>query len=111
MAGIQFTVSYTQSDDSKNGTITFNGVGILASGRLDKVGDFVFVDSFRAQGLDVTVECVRTSRKRMQIRSIFLTGGVVEGGGGLLEGDFCYDNVCTVVEKVLDDVKIDFDTY
>ena len=109
MAGIQFNVSYTQSDDSNNGTITFNGVGKLASGRLDKVGDFVFVDTFSAQRLDVTVECVRTSKKAMQIRIIFLSGGGLSGSP-IMGTEECYDNVCTVIEKVLDDVKIDFDT-
>ena len=107
MAGIQFSVSYTQDNDGQPGRITFvndgNSMIKTASGRLDKQGDFVFADGFTAQGLNVTVECVRTSKKTMQIRIIFVS---TKRGDGSTD---CYETPCTVVEKVLDDVKIDFD--
>ncbi len=104
MAGVPFNVSYTQDDDGQPGRITLNAIIKSASGRLDKQGDFVFADGFSAEGFNVTVECVRTSKKTMQIRIIF-----VSGSNNALEDGQCYEIPCTVVEKVLDDVKIDFD--
>jgi hypothetical protein len=72
MANVSFTVRYTQSDNASGpGEITFNGVTQTASGRLDDVGNFVFAQGFSAEGYDVVIECVRTSKHRMQIRIIF----------------------------------------
>ncbi len=96
---IPFNVSYTQQDDGNPGSITLNDDTITASGRLDNIGGFVSAGGFSPVGdfTSITVECVRTSKKTMQIRILFLKdeGNTYYYGGEL--------------EKVIDDVKIDFD--
>ncbi len=107
---VPFSVSYTQQDDGSNGSITLNGETITANGRLDNIGDFVFAEGFASTifvptgpGSDkakATVECVRTSKKTMQIRIMFIA--LVDSTG--------YDNYYDGgLEKVIDNVKIDFD--
>ena len=99
MANVSFTVRYTQSDNAPElGEITFNGVTRTASGRLDDVGNFVFAQGFSAEGYDIVIECVRTSKHRMQIRIIFTD----------VSGNFPYETFAAL-EKVLNGVPIDFE--
>lgn len=100
MATVPFTVSYTQADNTVDpGEITFNGDTKPASGRLDTVGSFVFADGFSLPGYDydILIECVRTSKHRMQIRIIF-TG---------FDNSVTYEDFIAL-EKVINDVPLDF---
>ena len=102
-----FTVAYIQDDNTNSpGKVLLSEGGAPpesrdASGRLDNIGDFVSAD-FRGLGGGIMVECIRTSKNRMQIRifSISFSGGY--------EGSYS-DEFLADWEKVLDDVPITFD--
>jgi hypothetical protein len=100
-----FTVSYSQSDNTAQpGEITFNGVTMTASGRLDAVGDVVFATGFTfdANGdFDVEVECTRTSYSKMRVRVVFL-------GPTHFDFNAAHYERFPIIEKVVEDVPLDF---
>jgi len=123
MAKINFEVRYQQPDDSAiNGTI-FLDVGVanqpplsqaqLASGRLDTIGATVVAEGFNTgtfsdNFFDIVIECQRTSTNAMTVRLVFF--------GTIYSYEFYDDNnnhITTpnsgpVLEKVIEDVPLDF---
>ena len=117
-----FEVSYHQDDDNPApGEITFTyainagtpvSETLPASGRLDTVGALVIAEGFTVvlspgnpdprNDFDVVVECTRTSKDAMRVRLVFI------GYRGPNSNFPYYSEFAPVLEKIIEDVKLDF---